>query len=1210
MYGGNTYLCRIKKNDIQAIQASGPQGFDTVPGFTLTLADADKSLWTNHCFPHGWRGAAVTLTVILWDLVTNSYSTDAMHGAFIGGNPQHNYAQGETTIDVQAATNFTRLKVPSVPLGPRCPWSFPTNSAQRASALNDPTSIYYQCGYSPDQAGGVGNYATGTTPFTTCDLTRSSPSDPSVGCMARMGDRADTSISPDGNLLRDIAGHYTGRFGGNTWIAPAQYSGRNYTSGNNVFGFNQPNTAIPGSYITTVYGTQWVAGQVMAPAGEPNSLRSEVMVCEGLYGQVNILKVVVSGVELPFNNSDVLFTWRVIAGGGRNGVINRDAIYNSAGVQGPDPGGSLVKIEFVVPVELANPGSVPSCQVLLTGPPLLRFDNVGNPSYTPPDLYDGGGTINSSVTGPAANLVWAVLDLIQWGNISLSQIDWPSWYAAAQIAATSISYTAADGSTQNHAQFKASFALQGNDRKTLAQVLTAVRNAGNLMIAPNTGNGLIQCFIRQSLADQQPSAVPGSNTTSPTSSVKADGTSANGYFAYLFDETNIDEDSFKVTTTPISSTPNTVSIQFQDEQNGYTADSLTEIDPTGYAYSGNQEIAVPVPFLGGPNFDQNTRVANVQLAEALFGNPRNDPGGTLYFEFTCNQRVLHLTNRLGYICGLTWQALGIGGTPGALTSPQAVRVISLKPDTDGEKWNVKCAWHQDDWYEYAYGQNPAPFQTNPLLNPPARPPYPWRPGGFSWGGFDSLFPTSTSFGVKVNTANSPVSLDISGRTPNNVLASGYGPLVPLQAATANTGGAILPGQYFIAVASTATGPVSSFITVVVPAGTSTNTISFSNVQWRGTAASPQIFVGESALTMRMSAALSWTGSSPDANGNPTAFTIGTIDPDGIGLPDVNFSNFWAQAKVIVHGGVWGAAASSVGSSGGFATVTFAGASFTTNQWAGYTLSAYQFTGLGGPYNWSVSSNTADTLTLAVGPTHGPAVGVALVMRALSGSITTSTIGDANFVNIYAPSGLTVNAEAGNLIRIIAGTGARQPAMTIKSNTTTVFTIIGNWYVTPDATSVFIVEAPTWQYVRETGIISNDGTGSTPVVTSLPLTNFIPGSYLVQVLALDSAGNTSPESYAPIREIYVPDSPQTVVTVTANYTVVPLNQNVMVDSTAGAITITVPDAALMRARTLTVKKISSDVNAVTVATPSGQLIDGVSTSVLTSRWDSISIMGAD
>jgi hypothetical protein len=72
---------------------------------------------------HQARSSQATPTFIEWDLVSNAYSTDAILWTFIGGNPQH--VEGETTFDVQGATSFTRLKIPSVLISFTCPWGLP-----------------------------------------------------------------------------------------------------------------------------------------------------------------------------------------------------------------------------------------------------------------------------------------------------------------------------------------------------------------------------------------------------------------------------------------------------------------------------------------------------------------------------------------------------------------------------------------------------------------------------------------------------------------------------------------------------------------------------------------------------------------------------------------------------------------------------------------------------------------------------------------------------------------------------------------------------------------------------------------------------------------------------------------------------------------------------------------------------------------------------
>ncbi|HEX4138370.1 MAG TPA: hypothetical protein VHY84_27415 [Bryobacteraceae bacterium] len=458
------------------------------------------------------------------------------------------------------------------------------------------------------------------------------------------------------------------------------------------------------------------------------------------------------------------------------------------------------------------------------------------------------------------------------------------------------------------------------------------------------------------------------------------------------------------------------------------------------------------------------------------------------------------------------------------------RLLSATPQTDGEHWDLAFRWHYDAWHTDAYAQNPAPYQRNPQLGPPNRPPYPWRPG-FGDGGSIAELQGKFGFNLKINTANSPVTLDISGFTPVNTPPSGPTPQTPLQATVSTTGGSIPSGTYLLSISAGPAGPVSQyFITAIIPAGTTTGSITISGVVWQAAAAAVTVFAGTCSFNVHEISSLSWTGSSNDTFGNPTVFTITTIDPDGAGLPDPAFNSFLFQVKDIVHGGVWGAAANSAGITGGFATATFTGVSWTTNQWAGYTLSSYGGVngGSGGvaPFDWVVASNTANTLTFV--SIHGPTTGVVVVMRAKAASISANTIGDPNFVNSFGPSGLTVNAEAGNLIRIIAGKGANQPPIPILSNTATVFTLASNWAITPDSTSQYIVEAPAWRYSIAGDTIVNSGSGASPVIGSIPVVNFAYGALLVEVITVDAGGRWSAERYAPIREVWVPPTNNSAV----------------------------------------------------------------------------------
>jgi hypothetical protein len=483
------------------------------------------------------------------------------------------------------------------------------------------------------------------------------------------------------------------------------------------------------------------------------------------------------------------------------------------------------------------------------------------------------------------------------------------------------------------------------------------------------------------------------------------------------------------------------------------------------------------------------------------------------------------------------------------------RLLSATPETDGEHWNLAFAEIQDVWGTDAFAQNPAPYQRNPQLSQQNRPPYPWRPNQENFGGSIAELAGYFGFQSLLNTANSPTTVDIYGAVPVNALPSGFAPQCPLEAAVSATGGTIPTGNYLIAIAGNVNGPVSTyFIKAVMPAGITTGSITVSGVIWQAAAPAIGVFVGTSSLTMHGILSGHWAGSVNDGNGNPTVFIISGIDEDGIGMPDPVFNSFLVQAKDIIHGGVWGAAPTSVGISFPYTTATFAGASWTTNQWAGYTLSSY---GIGsgasgaGPFDWIVVSNTADTLFFSSGPARQN-VGIAAVMRANAASITAITIGDPNFINFYAPAGLTVNAEIGNQIRIIAGTGAGQPPIPIASNTATVLTLKGPWAITPDATSKYIIEAQSWRYSISGSTILNDGSGPSisPLIASIPVSNFLFGSLLIEVITVDANGNWSPERYAPIQEIYVP--PQPPASTYAPY-------SVPITSVAGIATAT-PDAS--------------------------------------------------
>src|ERR1700744_3439889 len=83
VYNGNTYQARLQSNVIEAIQSQSPQGYDIPGSITLEIAYGEGAIWIGHCMAHGWRGGTLTVMFVLWDVPSNSYSTNAYSWTFI-----------------------------------------------------------------------------------------------------------------------------------------------------------------------------------------------------------------------------------------------------------------------------------------------------------------------------------------------------------------------------------------------------------------------------------------------------------------------------------------------------------------------------------------------------------------------------------------------------------------------------------------------------------------------------------------------------------------------------------------------------------------------------------------------------------------------------------------------------------------------------------------------------------------------------------------------------------------------------------------------------------------------------------------------------------------------------------------------------------------------------------------------------------------------
>lgn len=80
----------------------------------------------------------------------------------------------------------------------------------------------------------------------------------------------------------------------------------------------------------------------------------------------------------------------------------------------------------------------------------------------------------------------------------------------------------------------------------------------------------------------------------------------------------------------------------------------------------------------------------------------------------------------------------------------------------------------------------------------------------------------------------------------------------------------------------------------------------------------------------------------------------------------------------------------------------------------------------------------------------------------------------------------------------------------------------------------------------------------------------------------------------------------IVSKTANYTATAADYTILVDATAGAVTITLPAASSNRGRIFNIKKIDASGNAVIADGNAAELIDGAATLQTVVQWFNIQI----
>ncbi|MGP0076018.1 MAG: phage tail protein [Bryobacteraceae bacterium] len=786
---GTQYLSRVLKHNLFDLNSSPESATDGASTVSITLANADaflSSIERNI----GWKGSALAVTFLFYDLKNQAVASNSQV-VFRGiANPPDQSTESTLRLSFTNRLNLQRVYLPEVYIQKLCPWKFPSTAAQRQEAVNGGTegafSPFYQCGYSADQTGGVGNM-NGSTPYTSCDYSRAQ-------CQQR------------GMFDTDNQNNVTRRFGGIEFV-PASIIVRSYGSKTSQVSIPLPNQALYNDFVPLIYGTGWYQPPIVLARNDGNLTHFEVLL--GI-GQISsVITVVVNNTQIPLGVSGTNMTatgwYNVISYGTRNGAFNPD-FSNSAGQPLGDPYGSMAFMSVVVPNWISNGTSLPVIDVLIQGLQLAQFDTSGN--------YE-----NTVYTNNAA---WVMLDVLLRSGWEQTLLNLGSFGAAAARCDALIPTVDVNGNSTTIPRYQCNLLL--TNRRSAGDVVRGIRNGSALYLNCDS-NGLVQLNAEDTLANQQPTMPPGSNSTEVL-----DG----GWPAYEFSDDSTfsgiarnanGASSVTVTTTSTANTPNHYTVEFQDEFNDYQQDSLSLVAVDDLVITG-QDVTASLTALGLPNFDQANRATALQLYKSVYGNT--------YIEFETSVKGVGLAP--GDIITLTYAREGF--------SRQPFRISKLSPGVNFLTVVITAQIHDDAWYT-AVNSDSATLGRQPDFE--LGLPRPLVGSLLDSNGVEQFGIAETSTTGTDGTVTENLSVSFSVPAEPQASLAGI-PLIGLNPQVNNSGGTLPGGLVFYYAISAvdangAEGGLSFVAMASVPAGTSTNTVTLVSLSVSSTASSFNVYRG-------------------------------------------------------------------------------------------------------------------------------------------------------------------------------------------------------------------------------------------------------------------------------------------------------------------------------------------------------------------------------
>jgi len=888
-YHGITYAARILGHTLFDLRSSSDEATDGVSKISLTLANADALLSAVERNV-GWKGSQLTIRFLFFDLMAGTPLCDA--AVVFRGTANAPDESTESTLKLSFASRLTlqRIYLPETRVQKRCPWTFPATSSQRAEALNGGVkghwSPFYNCGYSADQTGGVGNLNSGSA-FTSCDYSRSQ-------CVQR------------GMFSTDSSGNTSRRFGGVEFLPPSILV-RGYGEKGSQFSAAVENQAQYNDFVPLVYGTGRYKAPVIFARNDGNLTHMEVLLGAGEINEV--IQVLVNDIEIPLAAANTNMTatgwYSVLTPGTRSGSFNPD-FTDSSGRPLGDPYGSIAVLSVVVPNQISNGQTLPSVDVLVEG---LKVD-----------VYDSTGAfVESSFTN---NSAWVLLDVLLRSGWDRDQISLASFAAAAPYCDALIPTTDLNGNATTVPRYQCNLILDG--RRSAADVVRGIRN-GSLLYLVFDDSGLLELRVEDTLANQQPTLPPGSNSQVPLNG---------GWPAYEFGDnefsgilrTGKGQPSFRVYSRSSADTPNQYTVEFQDQFNDFQQDSLALVNADDELNTG-QEVTASLPALGLPNFSQATRAMSLILAKSVYGNTYVD----------CGTSVRGAGLKPGDLITITYRREGF--------SRQPFRITKISPGANFRTVTITAQIHDDNWY--VDGSN----ATAGLGMQPGSEvglPRPLVGTVLDGTGVDQFGVVETAQTAADGTES--VYLQISFITPNVPgLGQSRTPLVGLNALVSQTGGTLAGGQnlYYAVTGVAPNGsetPLSFVVRASIPGVTNTNQVALESLSFSATTQAFNVYRGANPSQLLQIA---------EDQAIAGTFTDSGATPQLIGPPDFNFdhANFYWRSELQPE-----------------ETATVFSTNTIGNATLNMPINAYTgkivriTTGTGGQQERPVLSNTATTLT--------------------------------------------------------------------------------------------------------------------------------------------------------------------------------------------------------------------------------------------------------